>query len=667
MNDGVYQNGKLSEWPYPIRYGKINRVDVDVLVIGGGLSGGCAGIFAARAGAKVAVVDKAPIKRSGCGGAGMDHWNNFSSNPKSPITPEDLADQMSGNGNLTHREYIAMKGTYEALMELEKMGLEIRDKNGDFAGTATLDEDTGLLKAYDYQDMVAIKLRGGHYIKPVIYNELKKQNVSLYERVMVTSLLTKDGKQGTKVAGATGFSMETGEFYIFSAKSVIISTGYVCSIWTFSTEITGASYRWDPNEIGEGLAMAWNAGAEIYGFSNAGSTHGSHPFAWPRFGIGNPSNTWFPCTIVDDNGVEVPWEDYKGRKLATVEERNLPAEGQPYIASGHDGGKNTTTPNLTRDLSRMVEENEVQLPLWADLEAMPEAERRSIWGVMVGNEGKSRYTLYDYYTREGFNPDTDMMWCPIMAPNGYKSKGWFHGEPNIVKPWRTEAFGGQGEIVTDWDDMTSLPGLFSAGASSGLEGCSYACSSGMYAGRRAAEYALKAEIPTVDQAQVQKEFDRVYAPVRRNGDVDAYVSWKELWAGSARVMQLCCGEYRKQEILEFGMNWLQSIKRTEMQQTFARTPHELARVLECETRITVSEVYLLSCLAKLKETGSKGGMEEGTFSHKREKKKPETLLFQRMADGEPLSYTRENEYWLKGDNAPTYLENYERHNGGRKS
>ena len=70
---------------------------------------------------------------------------------------------------------------------------------------------------------------------------------------MVTSLLTEGGRQGTRVTGATGFSMETGEFYVFNAKSVIITSGYACTMWTYSTEITGNSYRWDPNDIGDGL------------------------------------------------------------------------------------------------------------------------------------------------------------------------------------------------------------------------------------------------------------------------------------------------------------------------------------------------------------------------------------------------------------------------------
>lgn len=78
---------------------------------------------------------------------------------------------------------------------------------------------------------------------------------------------------------------------------------------------------------------------------------------------------------------------------------------------------------------------------------MPEWEWRSIWGMMVGNEGKTRYTLYDYYTRWGFNPEKHLLWCPIDPVNG---KGNMHGDPNSVRQWRSER-GGQGELAVDWD------------------------------------------------------------------------------------------------------------------------------------------------------------------------------------------------------------------------
>ncbi len=66
-------NAKLIEtdaWPYRVNYGKENDISVDVLVLGGGIAGCHAAISATKRGAKVAIVDKGPVIRSGSGGAG---------------------------------------------------------------------------------------------------------------------------------------------------------------------------------------------------------------------------------------------------------------------------------------------------------------------------------------------------------------------------------------------------------------------------------------------------------------------------------------------------------------------------------------------------------------------------------------------------------------------
>ena len=78
-----------ARWPYPIRYGKENWIETDVLVVGAGVAGSMAGIMAARRGVRVAVVDKAPIDISGCAGAGVDHYLGCISNPDSLISPEE--------------------------------------------------------------------------------------------------------------------------------------------------------------------------------------------------------------------------------------------------------------------------------------------------------------------------------------------------------------------------------------------------------------------------------------------------------------------------------------------------------------------------------------------------------------------------------------------------
>ena len=644
----AYQIGlgnEMLEWPYPIKYDTINHVTVDVLVIGGGLAGCSEAVSAARRGMKVAVADKAPIRRSGNGGAGMDHWNMVLESPTSPINTDDfieLCTDNEKNGNFfAHRDYIAIKGTWDALLELEKMGLPIKDEDGDFDNTATKDNDTNILKAYDYREMISVKLRGGNYIKPVLYDGVKAAGGEMYDRVMITSLLTEGGKQGTRVVGATGFSLETGEFYVFHTKSVIISTGYTCSMWIYSMEITGNSFRWDPNEIGEGLAMAYNAGAHIYGGDRNGAPGRAHPFAWPRFGVGGCGNTWFPCTVVDNNGKEIPWKDDNGEPVLDVEMRNMPANNQIFAGGGPGNNpKGIELPNVIKDLPRKAEAGEYEMPYWADLSAMPERERRSIWGMMVGNEGKTRYTLYDLYTRLGYNPEKHLLWCPIEAN---RTLGSFHGMTGASRPWRSEFMRNYAEIVTDWNGMSNIGGVFAAGAANGLEGCSYACSSGFYAGNRAAEYSDSVPLGEINQEQLNAERERVYAPVKRADSPEAYISWKELWGGTTRVMQTCCAELLTVPILEFGINWLKSIKNTEAKKTFARNPHELARVLECETRITVSDMIMRSCLAKLQseDDGSR-------------------FMFTYLKNDEFSVEYKENMYWLKAPYAPTYRENYEK-------
>ena len=64
------QDSSGINWPYPVNYGKENKVSVDVLIIGGGIAGCHAAINAARKGVKVSIVDKGPIVRSGDGGDG---------------------------------------------------------------------------------------------------------------------------------------------------------------------------------------------------------------------------------------------------------------------------------------------------------------------------------------------------------------------------------------------------------------------------------------------------------------------------------------------------------------------------------------------------------------------------------------------------------------------
>ena len=116
------------DWPYPIEWDQTERVDVDVLVLGGGIAGCWAGISSARAGMKTAIVEKGAVIRSGAGGSGCDHWESAATNPCSGVTPEELTEAMikchhGYNNGISH--YIECREGFDRLLDLEKMGGKI--------------------------------------------------------------------------------------------------------------------------------------------------------------------------------------------------------------------------------------------------------------------------------------------------------------------------------------------------------------------------------------------------------------------------------------------------------------------------------------------------------------------------------------------------------------
>jgi succinate dehydrogenase/fumarate reductase flavoprotein subunit len=266
---------------------------------------------------------------------------------------------------------------------------------------------------------------------------------------------------------------------------------------------------------------------------------------------------------------------------------------------------------------------------------------------MVGNEGKTRI-IYKTYTEAGFDPDKDMLQAPVLPPQSTRLGGRGIGPLQ----WRQ---GSGGIVVVDWDLKTSREGLYAAGAICGGGGCAGASATGRYAGRKAAEYALKAEEPIIDRRNVEAEKARVYAPVKRKDGI----GWKELHAGICRIMQDYCGEYKSDGTLKLGLWWLNNIRESEGARAYARNPHELMRTLECFVRITVGEMIMNASLAR---KASSRGFKRLDYP---EMDSPEWNKF--------ITIKLENEeakigelplnYWLKPPNAPTYEENYKKHCG----
>ncbi len=270
----------------------------------------------------------------------------------------------------------------------------------------------------------------------------------------------------------------------------------------------------DLNNAGEGFAIAWNAGAEFVNLEHSWPAMIT-PFSYIPYGVGNTSNTWYGTPIVDAHGKEVPWFDRDGNEVRTAEERFEPSPGQKFILGPgqHVPYTYENEPRLLApDLSERIRKGEFVLPLYADLTRLPEKERRAIFGLMVGNEGKTRIPVYDIFTKAGFDPDKDMLQVPVLPIDAYNKPGANYWAGKAVPLLRT----GGGGLLVDWDLRTNLEGLYGAGGTvSGAGAHSTAATGGRYAGRIAAAYALTAADALVDPEQVKKEKARVYGPLQR--------------------------------------------------------------------------------------------------------------------------------------------------------
>jgi succinate dehydrogenase/fumarate reductase flavoprotein subunit len=580
---------RLIDWPYPIRYQKETEVHADVLVLGGGVAGCFAAISAAKKGAKVIIVEKGATIRSGAGGAGCDHWIH-TPNPSSKITAEELvAYELESNGGYCNglSRYIAARESYDTLLELERMGAKIRDTEDEFKGADFRDEKTKFLFAYDYENKIHFRVWGTTF-KPALYQECKRLGITIVDRTMATRLLTEGGQQGSRVVGATGLNVRTGAFIILKAKATINCLSRHQRNFVFSSELRGLSSFRPPNIVGNGHAMAWRAGAAFTMMEKTSATTFGSGYSFPSYGSGNPFNTWFPCTMVDASGKEIPWVDRDGRILARMSERTRPAPGQKFLGE-RSMAYNYRKPHPIPDLEERIKKGEFRLPLYADLPSMPEHERRVIWGLMVGEEGKTKIPILQVYTEAGFDPDKDLLQSYQFIRGDQMSEV---GHP---KERTTGEIADAGGLMIDWDLKTTLDGLYAAGDALFASNYFYhAATTGRYAGRKAAEYALISEKPVVTRKQVDEEKAAVYAPIKRKDGIE----WKELNAAICRVVQNYCSEPKSEELMKIGSLWLRDIEENEATRAYADNPHKLMRTLEVIDILTCSQMIIHASLAR---------------------------------------------------------------------
>ncbi len=576
------------KWPWLLEWDRTQTVETDVLVLGGGAAGCFAAIGAAEKGARVALVEKGATVSSGAAGSGCDHWESAATNPCSRIGPKELAETMirafSGyNNGISH--YIECREGYDRLLDIEKMGAKVRDTDDEFEGADFRDEKTKLLFAYDYLNKLTLRVWGSTF-KPAMARGCRRAGVRVFDRVMATGLLTEGGRRGARVTGAVGVQARTGKFMIFKARSVVLATSRPTRLWLFSPELPGISeFRPFPCS-GDGHAMAWQAGAEFTMMEKSVKGEWSGLRSFPPYSTGNNHNTWFACNLVDAEGRSLPWADRDGRVLENFADRFRPAQGQRmYLKGGNEPNRNVYEVQGadTLPVDELLRRG-FKLPFYADPSSLPEMERKIIWGMMVGEEGKTKIPVLRAYADAGFDPAKDLV---QSYGDGWKSGSFL--------PQERQLFGLPGGLVNDWDLMTNVEGLFAAGDTLFASNCfGHAVATGHYAGRHAAAFAARKAAGAIDEGQVADERKRVYAPVERGSGTD----WKELNAAITRIMQNYCGAFKSEELLTTGLGMLRDLREREASKLWARNPHELMRALEVLSIMTNAELVMEACRAR---------------------------------------------------------------------
>lgn len=228
---------------------KIEKIETDLLIIGGGTAGCYAAITAAESSdLSILILEKANIKRSGCLAAGVNAINAYITKGRKPSDYVEYAKKDADNIVREDLLLTMAQGLNKVTENMENMGLVIlKDENGEYVSRGNRN----------------IKINGEN-IKVILSQKIKKlSNVSVMNHVNVTDYIVKDNK----IYGAFAFSIKDEVFYEIKAKKVICATGGAAGLYKPNNSGFSRHKMWyPPFNTGAGYAMGINNGAEMTTF-----------------------------------------------------------------------------------------------------------------------------------------------------------------------------------------------------------------------------------------------------------------------------------------------------------------------------------------------------------------------------------------------------------------
>ena len=228
------------------------EIACDVLVIGGGTAGPMAAYKAKLKNpkARVILLEKANVKRSGAISMGMDGLNNAVIPGHS--SPEQYTKEITiANDGICDQAPVLKyaERCFEVVEELDRFGIRfLKNENGDYA-----------VRKVHHLGTYVLPMPNGDSVKKALYRQLRRVQLLISNRFMATRLLR--GQDG-RIAGAIAVNTRTAEFLVVRAKAVILCMGAAGRLGLPASGYLYGTYE-NATNAGDGYAMAYHAGAGL--------------------------------------------------------------------------------------------------------------------------------------------------------------------------------------------------------------------------------------------------------------------------------------------------------------------------------------------------------------------------------------------------------------------
>jgi succinate dehydrogenase/fumarate reductase flavoprotein subunit len=227
-----------------MKFGDVNKVFCDVLVIGGGGAGLRAAIEAREMGADVILVSKSRV------GHATNTWiaKAFIAATGWGDAQDDqhvhLKDTVMGGRFLNDQGLVSamVQGAEAQISFLEKCGVPFAKKEGRF--------DLVFMSGHSYARHVRGQNTTGSDLVVPLKEYSKKIGVRFADRVFVSRLFSS----GNRIAAASGIT-EDGRFQVFAAKCVVLTTGGFAHAYLHTNNAAGIT--------GDGQALAFELGVPL--------------------------------------------------------------------------------------------------------------------------------------------------------------------------------------------------------------------------------------------------------------------------------------------------------------------------------------------------------------------------------------------------------------------